>query len=169
MTALAVGMAVGALAMRTLDGRPITMSNYAERRGTVVRFLSSRSPSFRTALPAILRVYEKHRRPTRCSTVGLCANPHETASELKAFCQRHHVNFPVYRDPGGAIAKRFSARVTPEAFVIDAKGIFRYPRRIPGRNRGRQDARDRRGSACQPADHGGGNHPLLGRQSTRWA
>lgn len=122
---LAIGMAVGALTMQTLDGPQITMSNYGERRGTLVLFMSSRSPAVQDLIEPILRIHEKYRRQ-EVLFVGLCVNDAESAAEIKAFCLRNWVNFPVYRDPGGAIAKRFGALVTPEAFLLDERGILRF-------------------------------------------
>jgi predicted neuraminidase/peroxiredoxin len=122
---LAIGMAVGALTMQTLDGREITMSNYPDRRGTLIIFVSSRSPAVQAAIEPLLRIHEKYRRK-EVLFVGLCANDEETGDELKAFCQRNDINFPVYRDRDRAIAKRFGARVTPEPFLLDEKGVLRY-------------------------------------------
>lgn len=122
---LAIGMAVGALTMQTLDGHEIMMSNYGERRGTLVLFMSSRSPELKELIGSILRIHEKYRRQ-EVLFVGLCANDSETFEELMSFCLRRGVNFPVYRDPGGVIAKRFGARVTPEAFLLDAEGVLRF-------------------------------------------
>lgn len=125
MTLLTLGMAVSALSLQTLDGRNLTMNNYAERRGTMVLFMSVRSPAFRAALPGLLAVYEKHRRD-EVLYVGICINPAESAAEIRAYLQRHHVNFPVYRDPDSAIAKRFGPTVTPEGFLIDPAGTYRF-------------------------------------------
>lgn len=122
---IALGMTIGALTMQTLDGREITMSNYGERRGTLIVFMSSRSSAVQTTIEPLLKIHERYRRK-EVLFVGLCANDAESAEELKAFCQRNDVNFPAYRDPGGAIAKRFGARFTPEAFLIDDKGVLRY-------------------------------------------
>lgn len=58
--------------------------------------------------------------------MGLCANDAEDSDELKVFRLQYELNFPVYRDRGGTIAKRFDAQITPEAFLLDEKGVLRY-------------------------------------------
>ncbi|MBI5092900.1 MAG: exo-alpha-sialidase [Candidatus Hydrogenedentes bacterium] len=119
----AIGVAVGALTMHTLDGREITMSNYESRKGTVIVFMSSRCPVTQEQIGRLLQVHNTYKRE-EVLFVGLCANDAESPEELKSFCQRRDVNFPVYRDPGGAIAKKFGARFTPQAFLLDAKGVL---------------------------------------------
>ena len=42
--AIAIGVAVGVLTLETLDGVEVALSNYEERRGTVLVFMSSRCP-----------------------------------------------------------------------------------------------------------------------------
>jgi predicted neuraminidase/peroxiredoxin len=121
----AIGVAVGALTMQNLDGREITMSNYGDRKGTLVLFLSSRSADFQASLDELRRIHERYRRQ-EILFVGLCANDAERSEELKAFCLRHDLYFPIYRDPGGVIAKQFGVRVIPEAFLLDDQGVVRY-------------------------------------------
>ena len=120
---IAIGMAVGALTMQTLDGHDIAMSNYGSRNGTAIVFFSSRCPVTQQQIGRLLQVHNKHKRE-EVLYIGLCANDAETANEIRNFCQRNEVNFPVYRDRGGAIAKMFGAEYTPQAFLLDAKGVL---------------------------------------------
>ena len=53
-----IALAVGAIALQTLDGEEIAMSNYDERKGTVLIFMSSRCPVTREAIETINRIYE---------------------------------------------------------------------------------------------------------------
>lgn len=122
---IALGVAVGALVMETWDGQELALSHYDSRVGTAVVFLSSRCPVTQARIGDLLRVHEKYRRK-EVLFVGLCANDAETAEEMKAFRQRNDVNFPVYRDRGGAIAQRFGARTTLEVFLLDDRGVFVY-------------------------------------------
>ena len=116
-----IGVAMGMLAMETLDGHPVTMANYSERSGTVVLFLSSRCPVTHEMIPVINDAYERTRL-NEVLFVGLCANDSETGTELLTFAQRHGVRFPVYRDRSGTLAKQFGVRRTLEAVLLDDKG-----------------------------------------------
>jgi predicted neuraminidase len=57
------------------------------------------------------------------------SNPEESGDELRTFSQRRGLIFPVYRDPQGEVARTFSARVTPEVFLLDRAGtlVFHGP------------------------------------------
>ncbi len=123
--ALEVGESIGAVSFETLDGLPRTMDNYGERNGTVVVFLSARCPETAAHVDAINDTYEKFRF-REVLFVGVCANPNEIGEELRAFLQNNGVRFPVYRDPEGALPKRFNATVTPEFFLLDKAGQLVY-------------------------------------------
>jgi len=120
-----VAMTVGALTMLTLDGREVVMSNYGDRRGTVILFMSGRCPTTRDMIEVINDTYEATRYK-EILFVGLCANDAEPSDELTTFCQRRAVRFPVYRDPGHAIADKLGVTVTPEALLLDPKGTVVY-------------------------------------------
>ncbi len=120
-----IGNAIGPLTLWTFDGKSFDMSNYAARRGTLLVILSSRSPATVEVVDTIARIAEKYRRK-EILFVGLIPNDAEATDEWRAFYQRHDLRFPSYRDPGGKIAKRLHARVTPEAFLLDAQGVLVY-------------------------------------------
>jgi len=121
----AIGLAVGALTLQTLDGESIVMDNYDERRATVLVFLSSRCRATAAVVEAINRIHEK-RRQKGVLFVGLYANDAESSEDVLTFCQRQGVRFPCYRDPGGAIARRLGVEVTPGAAVLDKAGVLIY-------------------------------------------
>ena len=121
----AIGLAVGALTLQTLDGESVVMDNYGERHATVLVFLSSHCPATEAVVETINRIHEK-RRQKGVLFVGLYANDAESSEEVLAFCQRRGVRFPCYRDPGGHIARRLGIEVTPAAAVLDKAGTLIY-------------------------------------------
>jgi len=129
--AVEVGDVVGPVELLTLDGHPLVMDNYGERRGTVVLFMSGRWETTDAAMERINRVHVRFRL-REVLFVGVCSNPEESGDELRTFCQRRGVIFPVYRDPVGDVAKVFKARFTPEAFVLDRDGTVVYHGAIDG-------------------------------------
>jgi predicted neuraminidase len=120
-----IGKKVGTLTLFTLDGRYYEMSNYHLRQGTILLFMSSRSPTMRKSLKVIKEIHEKYRRQ-EILFIGLCPNDDETSEEIKAFCLSNKLNFPVYRDVDGKIAKLLSAEFTPEVFLLNKKSEFIY-------------------------------------------
>jgi len=121
----AIGLAIGALSMESLHGGQVTMDNYRERAGTVLVFLSSRCPATLETIETINTQYEETREQG-ILFVGLCANDSETSAELIDFVHKRALRFPVYRDPGGAIAKKLGVSLTPEALLLDDRGVLRY-------------------------------------------
>jgi len=134
--ALDIGETARPAAFTTLEGMPLTMDNYGDRRGTVVVFLSARCGAMEETIGRINSVHQKYRL-REVLFVGVCSNPAETGEELRAFAQKRGCIFPVYRDPDGVVAHQFGARVTPEIFLLDDKGTVRYrggigPMNAPG-------------------------------------
>lgn len=54
-------------------------------------------------------------------------------ANMKAFAQRHNLNFPYLWDPTQDVTRSFGARKTPMAFLIDRNGIVRYRGQIDDR------------------------------------
>jgi predicted neuraminidase len=119
---------IGPVELTRLDGSRLVMQNYAEHRATVVLFLSSRSGETDGAR-------EKIRELTRrrgIMFVGIFPNPAENGDEVRDYCQASRFNFPCYRDPQKTATRKFDARVTPEAFLLDRSGILRYNGAVEG-------------------------------------
>lgn len=122
--ALDIGERAGDVALTMPDGAPLTMSNYAERKGTVVVFLSARCAKTEDAMKEMLTVYQKYRR-LGVLFVGIFANPGETGDEVRRFAQRVGCTFPVYLEPSGTAVRQFGAQVTPEMFLLDEASVLR--------------------------------------------
>jgi len=120
-----IGLAVGALALQTLDGHELVMKNYASRFGTAVVFMSSRAPATQASAGVISDMAARYRRKG-VLFLGVFANADETRDEILAFWQARSMGFPTYRDVKGGAAARLCARVTPEIFLIDKEGVLVY-------------------------------------------
>lgn len=131
--ALEIGDRVGPVELLTLDGRSLTMTNYAERRGTVAVFLSARSEVGESETQT-LRELNTRLRLRGILFVGVFPNAEETGEEVRRFAQRAGLLFPIYRDPERKAAKQFDAKITPEAFLLDASGALIYHGAIGGTN-----------------------------------
>jgi len=123
--ALEIGDRVGPVPLVALDGRSLTMTNYAERRGTVVVFLSARSEVATTEM-RLLADLGLGLRLRGILFVGVFPNADETNDEIRRFAQSGGLLFPIYRDPDGNAARQFAAKVTPEAFLLDANSALVY-------------------------------------------
>ena len=118
-----IGAAAGPVTLTTLSGDPLVMSNYGERPATVVLFLSSRCEVTDHMSVAIDQLHQRNRL-SNVLFVGIAPNGAESADEVREFAQRRGMIFPVYRDPGGTVARHFGACATPEAFLLNGQGTL---------------------------------------------
>jgi len=123
--ALNFGDCAGPVELLTLEGRSLTMTNYAERRGTVVVFLSARADAGRPEMQTLADLSSRLRL-RGVLFVGIFPNADEKFDEVKRFAQVHGLLFPVYRDPEQRAVRKFNAHVTPEVFLLDANGTLVY-------------------------------------------
>ena len=121
--ALEIGDRVGPVELLTLDGRSQTMTNYAERKGTVVVFLSVRDGMTASDTRALGELGSRLRLGG-VLFVGVVPNTAEGGDEVRRFAQRGGLLFPIYRDPQHRAARQFGPLVTPEAFLLDATGAL---------------------------------------------
>jgi len=120
-----LGDKIGSLELTTPEGPSFVMDNYETRVGTVIAFLSARCPATDEAAERINTVQEEYRHK-KILWVGIDSNPAESGAELREFCQKHGMIFPVYLDPGRKIQKLFGAKVTPEVFLLNARSEIVY-------------------------------------------
>ena len=123
--ALDIGERVGPVKLLTQDGRALTMTNYAERRGTVVVFLSARSGVGQLEMQTLSELSSRYRQ-RGILFVGVFPNAEETGDEVRQFSQRAGLLFPIYRDPQRNAARQFGAQVLPEVFLLNAEGALVY-------------------------------------------
>ena len=57
---------------------------------------------------------------------GIDPFPEESAEEIKVFSKQWKIEFPVLKDEGGKLAKKFKLGATPEAFLFDKDGRLAY-------------------------------------------
>lgn len=117
--------AVGAFPLQTLEGETQLVDNFGERKATVFVFLSARCPETERLIGTIEAVHELYRHK-EILVVGIVPNSVESGEEIRVYCQRKGVRFPVYRDPQGEAAALLGATVTPEAVMVDDSGEVIY-------------------------------------------
>ena len=126
---LAVGKAVRPFTLPKFDGARESVGNWNGAKATVVIFVSTHCPvsgAYNGRMIALEQTYG----PRGVRIFGVDANKQETPDNIAAFVKEKGFNFPWLKDSGNAIADRFGARVTPEAYVIDSSGTLRYWGRI---------------------------------------
>lgn len=114
--------------VRAKDGKPERALGDGKRI-TVLILLSAECPcsaGYDGRIRDLARTYE----PRGVRFVAVYAPNCEPSSEVLEHVKQAGFTFPVLRDPGDVLADALQAQVTPEAFVVDGKGILRYHGRI---------------------------------------
>ena len=111
-----------------LDGKLVEIPATGDAAATVVVFLSFDCPvsnSYASVLTDLSKGYADARR----SFLAVCPTD-EPAEAVKKRVAEFKLAFPVYLDPKLAAVDALKATTTPEAFVLDHKGVLRYRGRI---------------------------------------
>jgi peroxiredoxin len=105
-------------------GAPV---HYTALKGdvTVVVFISVQCPVSNSYNDRMNAVYDDY-SAKGVKFVFINANANESAAEVQQHAHQHGFHFTVYKDEEDAVANRFGAQVTPEAFVMDSSGTIRY-------------------------------------------
>lgn len=112
-----------------VTGKQETLFGTEAPRATVVVFLSAECPcsqGYDARLRALAREYAS--RGVRFVAVNACHG--ETTEEARGHALKAGFPFPVFRDATQTVAGRLGARVTPEVFVADSRGVVRYHGRV---------------------------------------
>jgi hypothetical protein len=111
-------------------GRPVPLASSAGKKATVLVFLSFECPMSTSYLAGLEDLARRHRRRGVAILGVVVAEP---AGGLARVRKEYGVSFPIYLDPRGVAARALRARVTPEAFILDARQVLRYAGRIDDR------------------------------------
>jgi peroxiredoxin len=125
-----LGAKLDRLTLTAPGGQPVRLASVAGKKVTVLVFLSFECPMCNSYL-ADLNDLARRQRGQGVAVLGVCAA--EPAGGLAGATKEHGLGFPVYLDPKGAAAGALCARVTPEAFLLDAHLVLRYAGRIDDR------------------------------------
>jgi peroxiredoxin len=58
--------------------------------------------------------------------IGVNSNKNQPTDKIKAYVEKHKINYAVLKDEGNKIADAYGAKVTPHVMVIDQEGDLRY-------------------------------------------
>lgn len=111
-----------ALALKDLDGRPHSLSDY---RGKVVliNFWATWCAPCRDEMPSIQALKE---RLSGKPFVVLAVNLGEPEARIRRFLSGMKVDFTILLDPERSVAKAWDARILPASYVIGPDRRIRY-------------------------------------------
>jgi peroxiredoxin len=125
----AVGAEAPAFSLPDTQGVMHALADYKTSKATVVIFVSTQCPvsnAYNERMASITKEYSSK----GVSVLGVYSNKAEGIDEIAAHAKEHGFTFVTLKDANNVVADKYGASVTPEAFVIDAKGMLRYHGRI---------------------------------------
>ncbi len=100
-----------------------TLSN--DKKAAVILFISTQCP-VSNAYNAKMAALATEFGPKGVAFIGINSNKAESAENVATHAKTNNLNFTILKDDNNVIADRFDARVTPEAYVTNDKGILVY-------------------------------------------
>ena len=126
-----VGGKVENFTLKDFRGQPHALADFQDKKAVVVVFLGAECPLAKLYGPRLQQLATEF-APQGIAFLGIDSNRQDSITELDAYAHIHGVSFPILKDVGNAVADRFGTTRTPEVFVLDRKGPFRYHGRIDG-------------------------------------
>lgn len=114
--------------LRILDVRGTTHDLGPGSKPAAFVFLGPDCPISRDSLTELSRVATQF--GDRVAFYGVISDRTVTRVRAREAVDKYEIAFPVLFDASGDLAARFSPKVTPEVFVVDAAGAVRYRGRI---------------------------------------
>jgi peroxiredoxin len=109
-------------------GKSVPFASVRGERATAVVFLSFDCPNSNGYTPTLLDLHKDF--ASKGVKFVAISETDLSADELKGKVAEYKLPFPVFADPGQAIADAFKAKITPEAVVLDHNLVLRYRGRI---------------------------------------
>lgn len=109
--------------VQDLNGERVAFNDFSPV--TVITFISTQCPvsnAYNDRMTALYNAYA----PKGVKFIFVNANRNEAASEVAEHAKSVAFPFKVYKDPNNELADRFDAQVTPESYVLDARGKLLY-------------------------------------------
>jgi peroxiredoxin len=106
-----------------------SLEDYSKNKVVVIAFLGAECPlatRYASRLGDLAREFE----PKGVAFLGIDANQQDGVTQIARLAREHHVDFPILKDVGNAVADQMGAQRTPEAFVLDEKRAVRYWGRV---------------------------------------
>lgn len=105
----------------------------AGTRGLVLIFINTDCPIANSYHPMLGRLREEF-ADSRFDFAMVHADADLKMEEARKHQSEYEITWPIVLDPGNRIARRVSAKVTPEAIIVDAQGQVLYRGRIDDRH-----------------------------------
>jgi peroxiredoxin len=122
---LAIGAVAPDFTLPDADGNQHTLASLKGKSGTLILFVATECP-VSNAYNARMQKLAEDYRAKGVNVVGINSNEKELAARIKQHAAEKGLTFTILKDTGNVVADRFDAKVTPEAYLLDASGKLVY-------------------------------------------
>jgi peroxiredoxin len=120
---------VAAFSLPDPAGKTVSVGNWDKSKATVLMFIATKCPvsnDYNSRMASLAKTYTSK----GIKFIGINSNKAELGPEVASHAKENSFDFVVLKDPQNKIADRFNAKVTPEVYVVGAKGDLLYRGRI---------------------------------------
>ena len=108
-------------ALRGVDDKTYSLSDFADKEGLLVIFMCNHCPYVKAKMDTIVQLQEKWKE--NVAFVGINSNdpnyPGEGMENMKVFFKERNMHFPYLLDETQEVAKTYGATCTPDPFLFD--------------------------------------------------
>jgi peroxiredoxin len=125
----AIGATIEDFTLPDVDNKERSLKSLTGKNGTVLLFIAVQCPvsnAYNERMEKLAADY----KAKGIAVIGINSNVAEDAAAVKAHAEQNKLSFAILKDPGNKIADRLGAKVTPEAYFLDAGNKLLYHGRI---------------------------------------
>jgi peroxiredoxin len=124
-----LGKKIDRFTLKDSAGKTWSLAELKDHKAVVVLFLGTQCPINNAFLPRLAELHKTY-SARGVQFLAINSNRQDGPKQIAAHVKEYKIPFPVLHDEGSAVADRFGARRTPEAFILDAERKVRYQGRI---------------------------------------
>ena len=125
----AIGATIEDFTLPDVDGTEHSLNSLKGKNGSVIIWVSVQCPvsnAYNERMEKLAQDYKAR----GVNVIGINSNVTEDTGAVKSHAAQNKLSFIILKDPGNKIADRFGARLTPEAYFLDANNKLIYHGRI---------------------------------------
>lgn len=112
-----------------MTGGHSRLVDFRDKRALVLVFIGTTCPAANSYAGLLSRLDLRY-RSQGVQLLGIYSHADESLQEIARHAKAYRLSFPAFKDEKQELARQLGARVTPEAFVLDADRAVRYQGRI---------------------------------------
>jgi peroxiredoxin/mono/diheme cytochrome c family protein len=124
-----IGKAVANFKLQDYRGAWHALEDYSKNKVVVVAFLGAECPLAKRYASRLAEL-DREFGQKGVAFLGIDANQQDALTQIAHLARTHHVEFPILKDVGNAVADQLGAQRTPEVFMLDNRRVVRYWGRV---------------------------------------